>query len=1128
MNQIPNPCNDIYVKIVENLRRAREQDQPTSANCSNIEFLCAICSKRVNSNQRFLTCTGCNHRVHIKCNDISPKEFTTLSAAPHVRNWVCLSCTIDNNSEIFPFTLEADEFLLALNNINLPSVTNLLPPLDITSQLTNLPNLSDYDLDENLDLNINSQYCAVEGLASLHASPKALSIFHMNIRSLSLHHDEFHTLLSNLNVDFQVIGLSEIKVSNNAPLTTNVNLPGYNFHYTASNSAAGGVGIYVKSNLKANVRNDLSFSNDDFETIWIEIENSKAKNVLCCCAYRHPSTDISAFSDHLQEKLSMIENENKLTFIMGDFNINLMNYDNHAQTNDFINLMFSHHLQPSVLHPTRITDTTSTLIDNIFVNTAVDSNIQSGNILSLISDHLPQFCIVNECTFDYKNSSYFAYDYSKFDANKFLADYAEIDTHFLTDQNIEMSGKFDKFLLDLNCIINKHCPQKKLSKRRLKLRAKPWINSRIQRMIRVRDRLFRDFKKSNSSTYLKAYKLFRNRVVNELKESKKNYYHQYFDENKSNMKLLWKGIKDIVNLKPSSADTISHLTDQTGSQIKDQSKIANEFNHFFTNVANDITKNLPRTPKSPLSYLSNPNLESFFISPCTSDEVSTVIQSLKNGKSCGPNSIPIKLMKILDSHVSVHLATLINESFETGIFPDKLKIAKVIPVFKKGLTTKKSNYRPISLLSIFSKIFEKIMYKRLYGFLEVHELLFNMQFGFRTGHSTDHALVSLTENIKSSLDNNRFGCGIFVDLQKAFDTVNHDILLHKLEHYGIRGIALNWFKSYLSNRKQFVSVNGHSSSTCEVACGVPQGSVLGPLLFLIYINDLPNSSNLLSFFLFADDTNIYFESDDLTRLTKTVNKELKKVKSWLDCNKLALNIEKTNFVIFHSPRKKLPALVDLKLGKHNITRKKYVKFLGVLVDEHLSWKYHISELRKKLSRTTGLFFKLRHYIPLSTLLCLYNSLFSSFLNYGIIVWGLTVDTYLDPLFVLQKKVLKCIKFQQTTAPSSPLFHSLKVLKLEDMIHLNILTFVFKAVNKLSPIYFHNYFTLTTTSHRYGTRQATRGDIFMSLRRTTLYGLKTVQYFGSKLWNTLPLFIRVARNVSNFRSKLKEYFINSYI
>ena len=186
------------------------------------------------------------------------------------------------------------------------------------------------------------------------------------------------------------------------------------------------------------------------------------------------------------------------------------------------------------------------------------------------------------------------------------------------------------------------------------------------------------------------------------------------------------------------------------------------------------------------------------------------------------------------------------------------------------------------------------MHQRLFRFLEVCEVLFCMKFGFRTGHSTDHALISLTETIKASLDKKRFGCGIFVDLQKAFDTVNHDILLKKLEHYGIRGTPLNWFKSYLSNRKQFVSINGHSSSLANISCGVPQGSVLGPLLFLIYINDLPDSSHFLSFFLFADDTNIYCESDNLELLTKKVNRELKKVKLWLDSNKLALNIEKTN------------------------------------------------------------------------------------------------------------------------------------------------------------------------------------------------------------------------------------------
>ena len=264
------------------------------------------------------------------------------------------------------------------------------------------------------------------------------------------------------------------------------------------------------------------------------------------------------------------------------------------------------------------------------------------------------------------------------------------------------------------------------------------------------------------------------------------------------------------------------------------------------------------------------------------------------------------------------------------------------------------------------------------------------------------------------------------------------------------------------------------------------------------------------------------------RLTKKVNKELSKVKSWLDCNKLALNIDKTNFVFFHSSRKKLPDLLNLRFGKRSIKRTKYVKFSGVLVDEHLSWKYHISELRKKLSRTSGLFFKLRHHIPLPTLVCLYNSLFSSFLNYGISVWGLTFDTYLDPLFLLQNKILRCIKFQPFTAPSAPLLHSLKILKLEDMIHFNILTFVFKAINKLSPKYFHNYFTSNSSAHGFGTRQATRGDRFLSLKWTTLYGLKTVQYFGSKLWNTLPLFIRVAGSISIFRSKLKTHFIDSYV
>ena len=525
MNQLIKPPKENTSKIVDKLKQIRELGQPFVNVCSN---LCGICNKRVHSNQKFLTCKQCNHRIHITCNDISSKEYPTYCAAPYVTNWICLSCTIVNAAVIFPFTLETDESLLALNSINLPSLTYLMPSYEITSELINLPNLSDYDIDENLIGHINSQYCAIDELGTLEASDKDFSLLHMNIRSLPLHHDELLGLLSNIDIDFKVIGLSEIKIPKDVSIRFNIDIPGYKFHHTSSNSASGGVGIYVKSNLTVNKRDDLSFCDNEFETIWIEIDNPKAKNILSCCAYRHPNTDTTKFSDHLQEKLSKIDNENKLICVMGDFNINLIDYANHTPTNDFINMMFSQHLQPSVLHPTRITETTSTLIDNIFVNNVIGSNIQSGNVLSQISDHLPQFCIITDFTCDYKNLSHSSYDYSHLDVNKFLADYADMDFSFSTDKSISLNDKFDNFLFNLYNLVNKHCPQKRLNKKRLKLRSKPWINNRILKVMRTRDRLFQQFKSSNSETDLRAFKLFRNRVVNELKESKKKLLSSLF------------------------------------------------------------------------------------------------------------------------------------------------------------------------------------------------------------------------------------------------------------------------------------------------------------------------------------------------------------------------------------------------------------------------------------------------------------------------------------------------------------------------------------------------------------------------------------------------------------------------
>ena len=343
-------------------------------------------------------------------------------------------------------------------------------------------------------------------------------------------------------------------------------------------------------------------------------------------------------------------------------------------------------------------------------------------------------------------------------------------------------------------------------------------------------------------------------------------------------------------------------------------------------------------------------------------------------------------------------------------------------------------------------------------------------FHFHIQHSTEHALIDIVNQIQSHFDKGMLSCGVFIDLKKAFDTIDHCISLQKLYHYGIRGIINDWFRSYLTERVQSTQIGSEVSTKLTTACGVPQGSVLGPLLFLLYVNDLCRSSDKLSFYLFADDTNLLYADRDINSLERVVNAELSKVQEWLVANKLTLNVKKSNFVIFHPYQKKLDRDAMIKIFDIHtkefvlLDQKTYIKYLGILIDSNLTWKYHISYITSKISKTIGVIARLRHFVPSSTLLTLYRSLVSPYLLYGLTVWGQAPQIYLNQILVLQKRALRLIYFAPYRSSAVPLFVSSGCLPIGLLYFKAVSILMHDVHNNLSPRNISNLFSSASAIH----------------------------------------------------------------
>ena len=880
---------------------------------------CIICNKKVSNRQR-IECDVCFQISHAKCNFLNSIDAKIIENQN--QSWQCLDCS----RKIFPFIeLNDYKFDAAANNGHAFSVADdklsFIPPRNLTSLHNHFNNLAS-DNNDNPDNIINCKYYDVDEMHQINEliNDKSLSLFHLNISSLSKHIESLENLISSTKIEFDVIAISESRISNDSD-ASNLNLVNYSLEFCPTLSNAGGTAIYIKNSLSFAPRPDLQINKpSQLESNFIEIITSKKTNIIIGCIYRHPNMDLDEFNElYLNVLLEKLNKENKSIFLLGDFNVDLLKYDKNSLTNEFLDSLSSHFFLPNIVLPTRISNNSKTLIDNIFSN-HISSDVISGNIAVSISDHLPQFSIIPDvfANCSQPKSNIFERDWKNFDENQFILDFSTTDWNSIIFRNDHDVNKlFEEFFKIFNILLDKHAPFKKINKRKLKFKQKPWITSSIQNSIEIKNKFFKKYINTKDETlkhfFHEKYKTYRNLLSTLLKRSKQSYYENFFNRNINDIKHTWKGIKSIIS-NCNSNSSVPNCISYNNTTITDPKLIANTFNRYFCSIAQNIQSNIKFSFRDFDYYLGDVFEKSFFISPTDCFEIADIISNLSSDKSDGPNGLPTKIMQLLKNEISPILANLFNQSFSHGVFPSILKTAKVIPIHKKLSKLSCSNYRPISILSNIDKIIERLMHKRLYNFVEENQIVYPLQFGFRKNFSTTLALLSLTEEIQQEMDKGRFGCGIFIDFQKAFDTVDHNILVKKLDHYGIRGVSNSWFKSYLNNRKQYVSINGFNSELDDIKCGVPQGSILGPLLFLLYINDLHASIMFSKVHHFADDTNLLHFSNSVKLLNKQINCDLKHLVNWLNANKISLNISKTELVLFKPLKKELDHELKIKLN----------------------------------------------------------------------------------------------------------------------------------------------------------------------------------------------------------------------
>lgn len=891
----------------------------------------------------------------------------------------------------------------------------------------------------NLELQIDSfldiqckKFETPELCRSVLTSNYNFKLIAFNVRSINKNFDAFLVCLHRMSVQFDVIILTECWLNE----TTIIDgIPGYTPHHTKNNiNKNGGVVAYIKNSWNATT-SELHF--DEASCLAIEIPN----HATILGIYRSPSfnnvSNIDLFLQSLDTTLKLFR-DRKNIIMAGDLNIDILQSETRRiNPTEYLCLLAEHDLIPAITIPTRL----NACLDHIFIKS--NSRSIGGVCNTELTDH---------------KTVLIGFEYKKAKANisriKPIINYEgiakELESVDWTPvfESTDVNHAAESFTDTLTKTVVSNTKHKKVSKSKFTIQ--PWITPGLMRCMRHRDRLHSKLRRFPKDEVLRlTFCRYRNFCNELLKKLKISYESSQLEANSKNPKGLWNTIRNICNFQTKNTQALDLIT--AGNDPVDA---LNECNTYFAtvgqNLASTIMENSGNTEEASIrkTKLNNITPNSFFMQPTDAIELDGIIRQLKQVSAPGLDGLNnqlIKSTKLLIIHPLVHIFNL---SLSTGCFPDCWKVASVSPIHKSGPKTNPGNYRPISLLSNLSKLLEKLVNKRLVSFLESYGLLSDRQFGFRQRQSTEDAVTLLTNFISKYLDNGLSCVGVFLDLAKAFDTVSIPLLLKKMEIIGIRGLPLSWFTSYLSQRKQLVKVESFTSDRTQVNYGVPQGSILGPTLFIIYMNDLHDYSTSNSEIIcYADDTVLLYSGKGWDSTISAAEKGVSQISEWLRNNLLTLNSGKTKYLCFHKTAASKPSTnFTFKVHSCNnillnncscdqIERVHTMKYLGVSIDENLNFKDHVLGLAKRVRKIIGVMKKLRNSASKQILTQVYTAICQSLLTYCITIWGSAAKTILIDVERAQRSVLKVMLKKPYRYPTSDLYTDSQVLSVRKLFIL---------------------------------------------------------------------------------------------